>query len=611
MSSHSSEPAVHAASFRYAPLDPAAREIRLLTLLPGEPGSPLVGNLNTVSLDDKPQYEALSYMWGSSDLRYDIAIDGMPFSVGYNLRQALDDLRLPTESRVIWSDAICMNQSDHEEKGHQIYLMTAIYSRSIAVCAWIDHEINPLDPSFMSLQALDNGAQIQDYSAEYWHPVAKIFRNQYWRRLWIQQELIMAPDIRVYCQGHLLDGLQLLGFAARLSEDYTKYGEEKQKVAMELQILINLDLEAGFTHSVLAAKCYHARERSSRRVELITREEKPRHRSSDLMDWFLDATDLEMSEPRDRVYGILGISLRDEGLESFDINYDLPVAAVYSQVFDFYIRETNRLLFLCFFQLPDRPPTTGPKITAPTWMPTEHVMLMTALAASDACGPTLAFNARICPETLVLSVEGHHLDSISCVTDIDTLEKPLLSEWLSQLEDFCRKIWPNDPTEPLYEKDEVNSLFFPWMHPQSYMRMWGFERPSYEQRIALIRALVQERQLRIPVDESVVASVQTFNATSGNRKIIYDSWSRNVRKKSFLGTTGGRIGTTFSSSEAREGDELWIVFGCWMPLILRPVVGKSKRYTLVGASEFHGIMLGEGVLYDGSSVKPGTMIELE
>ncbi|KAM0543468.1 hypothetical protein ACHAPJ_012266 [Fusarium lateritium] len=175
LESPSSEPAVYAASFRYAPLDPVAREMRLLTLLPGEPGSPLVGNLNTVSLNDNPQYEALSYMWGASDLQYDITIDGFTFSVGHNLRKALDDLRFLTESRIIWNDAICMNQSDREEKGHQIHLMTAIYSMSTAVCAWIDHEIDPLDPSFMSLQALDNGVQIQDYSAEYWHPVAKIF----------------------------------------------------------------------------------------------------------------------------------------------------------------------------------------------------------------------------------------------------------------------------------------------------------------------------------------------------------------------------------------------------------------------------------------------------
>ncbi|CAJ0555024.1 Ff.00g135370.m01.CDS01 [Fusarium sp. VM40] len=555
----SAECVVYVAPFQHAPLDSAAREIRLLTLLPGEPGSPLVGNLKTVSLNDKPQYEALSYTWGSSDVKYDMTIDGLGLSVGHNLRKALDDLRSLTESCVIWNDAICINQSDHEEKGHQIHLMRAIYSESTAVCAWIDHEINPLDPSFMSLQALDNGVQIQDYSAEYWHPVARIFRNQYWRRLWVQQELIMAPTI----------------------------------------------------HDVLAAKCYHARERHSTRADRIARGEKPRSRWSELMTWFLDAIELEMSEPRDRVYGILGITLRDEGLESFDINYNLPVATVYSQVFEFYIRETNSLLFLCFFQLPNRPPTTGPKVAVPTRMPTEYLMLMTSLAASDACGPTLAVNARICLETLVLSVEGHCLDSISCVLDINTDEKPLLSEWLSQLEDFCRRIWPNDTTEPLYEKDEVNSLFFPWMHPQGYVAMWGHERPSYELRLALIRALVQERQLRIPVDKSVMASVQTFNSTSGNRQIMYDSWSGNVGSKSFLGTTGGRIGTIRSSTGIREGDELWIVFGCWMPLVLRPVVGKSRRYTLVGASEFHGIMLGEGVLYDGPSVKPGVMVELE
>ncbi|SPJ75741.1 uncharacterized protein FTOL_05472 [Fusarium torulosum] len=399
--------------------------------------------------------------------------------------------------------------------------MAAIYSRSTAVCAWIDHEINPADPSFISLQALANGVQIQDYGAEYWHPVARILRNQYWRRLWIQQALIMAPNIKIYCQRHLLDGLQLLDFAARLGQDYVKYGEEKHKIAMELQIFININVGAGTIHDVLAAKCHHARERYSTRAECIARGEKPRSRWSELMSWFLDAAELEMSEPRDRLYGILGIALRDEGQEGFDINYNLPVATVYSQVFDFYIRETHSLLFLCFFRLLSRPPITEHEVKVPTWMPTQHMMRMPTIAASNACGPTMAVNAHICPETLILSVEGHYLDSISCATDISVLPRPLLSEWLSQLEDMCRKIWPVDPTEPLYEKDEVNWLFFPWMHPQSYMTMWGHERPSYEQRVTLIRALIQEPQLRILEEEPITTSALTFDTTSDKRKMYY------------------------------------------------------------------------------------------
>ncbi|KAM0210920.1 hypothetical protein ACHAQI_005647 [Fusarium lateritium] len=488
--------------------------------------------------------------------------------------------------------------------------MAAIYSRSTGVCAWIDHEINPADPSFTSLQALNNGIQIQDYSAEYWYPVAKVFRNQYWRRLWIQQELIMAPTIKVYCQRNLVDGLQLLDFASRLGEDYTKYGEEKHKIAMELQIMINVDLEEGTILDVLAAKCHHTREHHSKRAECIARGEKPRSRWSELLEWFLDATKLEMSEPRDRLYGILGIALREEYQEAFDVNYSLPVATVYSQVFDFYIRGTHSLLFLCFFRLVRRPPMAGPKVEVPTWMPTQHMMLMPAIAASEACGSTMAVNARICSDTLILSVEGHYLDSVSCVTNISMLPRPLVSEWLSQLEDLCRKIWPIDPAEPLYERNEVNSLFFPWMHPQSYMTMWGHERPSHEQRVTLIRALIQESQLRILEEEPTITSALTFDATSDNRK-MYDALSMHVSGKTFMGTLGGRIGTTGEGNEVRQGDELWILFGCWMPMILRPVIGKSRRYTVVGPAEFYGIMLGEALLRHGSNVKPGTMIELE
>lgn len=44
----------------------------------------------------------------------------------------------------------------------------------------------------------------------------------------------------------------------------------------------------------------------------------------------------------------------------------------------------------------------------------------------------------------------------------------------------------------------------------------------------------------------------------------------------------------------REGDSVWIVSGCRVPLILRPVDG-SRRYRLVGGSYLHGFMDGEAL----------------
>ena len=51
--------------YAYRELHIERREIRLCTLLPGTFDEPVACNLNVVSLDDKPEYESLSYAWGA------------------------------------------------------------------------------------------------------------------------------------------------------------------------------------------------------------------------------------------------------------------------------------------------------------------------------------------------------------------------------------------------------------------------------------------------------------------------------------------------------------------------------------------------------------------
>lgn len=53
-----------------------------------------------------------------------------------NLLQALHTIRYEQTSRVLWMDAICINQSDTTEKGHQVALMGRIYrdTQRVVVC---------------------------------------------------------------------------------------------------------------------------------------------------------------------------------------------------------------------------------------------------------------------------------------------------------------------------------------------------------------------------------------------------------------------------------------------------------------------------------------------
>lgn len=50
----------------YQPLNSTSHQIRRLSVSAGEFDQPLCGSLDVVSLDDSPQYEALSYVWGEN-----------------------------------------------------------------------------------------------------------------------------------------------------------------------------------------------------------------------------------------------------------------------------------------------------------------------------------------------------------------------------------------------------------------------------------------------------------------------------------------------------------------------------------------------------------------
>jgi hypothetical protein len=95
--------------------------IRLIELLPGVQGSWLTCNIIEAQRADSSEYEALSYAWGEPILSHKIeeVSTSMNLNITVNLHDALQAIRHEDASRVLWIDAICINQSDLDEKGHQ------------------------------------------------------------------------------------------------------------------------------------------------------------------------------------------------------------------------------------------------------------------------------------------------------------------------------------------------------------------------------------------------------------------------------------------------------------------------------------------------------------
>ncbi|KAI0140338.1 heterokaryon incompatibility protein-domain-containing protein [Pestalotiopsis sp. NC0098] len=138
----------------YEPLPP--RTIRILRLLPEKAHiDPIKCELLQLPLPentgDLQPYEALSYVWGSGGASQSILVSGTTLRIGQNLYQALLRLRHRLIEKVLWIDAICINQADNQEKEHQIPLMLQIYQAASRVIVWLGEEA---DHSTQALNAI-------------------------------------------------------------------------------------------------------------------------------------------------------------------------------------------------------------------------------------------------------------------------------------------------------------------------------------------------------------------------------------------------------------------------------------------------------------------------
>ncbi len=98
-------------------------DIRLLKLWSRWKGEIIQCTLEIHSLQRLPRYEALSYTWDHSGSKKVIKVHDTTFAVSRNLFSALKRLRYKTQSRMLWVDAICINQNDLDERSHQVERM--------------------------------------------------------------------------------------------------------------------------------------------------------------------------------------------------------------------------------------------------------------------------------------------------------------------------------------------------------------------------------------------------------------------------------------------------------------------------------------------------------
>ncbi|EUC37136.1 hypothetical protein COCCADRAFT_86476 [Bipolaris zeicola 26-R-13] len=221
-----------------APLshDTSAPRFRLLMLHPSTQVSLIECSLLSYSFDEScPAYKALSYNWGRIRNTHQIRLNGYGFPISRNLWAFLEQMRIQRQWGFYWIDAICIDQSNTLEKNHQVQMMRRIYSTATSVMIWLG-EASEDNTSDMAMDAVASAYTwvsnrrsgnsmheshfIRDERTM--NALEHLFSRDYWTRIWIIQETMVAKDISVHCGSKELHWTLLVRFMVFVATIYEK-----------------------------------------------------------------------------------------------------------------------------------------------------------------------------------------------------------------------------------------------------------------------------------------------------------------------------------------------------------------------------------------------------
>lgn len=340
----------------YWTLNPDVNEIRLLTSFAIDAEDRVTCRLITVPLDDCPPYTALSYVWGKAANPVSIQVDGQDFQATTSLALALRCIPRHWESKYpsratselrVWADAVCINQNDLEERAQQVQLMDGIYSGAELVMCWMPDGIRQyLDPrpfsddiqdellgtAFRTLELINRELRLVEQEVEgtlwditldderlvnwlakcpelsetvpvnvwpswrnkNWEAVRHFLGLQYWQRVWIFQEVVLATEALLICKSSCISLTDTI-----------------DRVFCWLDLLELCDLS---TPSFIAPGLWQSLISGSglSRVTLTGHLDTWKRRRMEIptLSWrvFYSAGSLAATNPKDHVYGLLGVT---------------------------------------------------------------------------------------------------------------------------------------------------------------------------------------------------------------------------------------------------------------------------------------------------------------
>jgi hypothetical protein len=563
--------------------------------------------IEEADLTKKPRFEALSYTWndydneepesieGRANTYASIAIAGAGFlKITLHLVDILHHIHgllvQPESSGRIWIDQIAVNQSDLDERSHQVSLMQQVYGQAERTLMWIgmstEHTPVLLDliENVRDLPLLEWGIDMLkrlerrllaifrqegelhgSYSkAQYTRALDWVLARPYFKRAWIVQEIVLSKQPTVVLEMTPSDFhiLHHTIFLVRYSADAN---------IRDIYPLITNPIGVNRFISIDAARRW------------LQGDPTQKVMYGDFLDvLFWLSSSREASDPKDSIYAFLSLQKDNSGLYQ-TVDYRLSTAQAYRRFCVNIASQTGSLAFLGFVR---GSTDTGIPSWAIDWR-------MDVSSAKDKwqgyrIGDTKQYPYAAAKERLYqaagiqqkgdmrLVIRGRIIDRVQSVSGVTRekiavsgLENILLAEEMSSIKNAMPTVDVDTPTTLKTVKERVFITILGLDMGQEYATeelLSGYERYI-------------DTGIIDPVGEKIYQ--KRFSHTD----------LRIMHKRLFLGR---RQLFGLGPKAILPGDCICIVHGSTVPLILRRGEN-AMEYTVVGQCYYESWMYGEHI----------------
>ncbi|KAF4460532.1 Heterokaryon incompatibility [Fusarium albosuccineum] len=618
--------------FVYHPLGPG--QIRLLEHNVKDSGGDSSWILRVVTLDEAGQglpsdgFDALSYTWGSLSETFSLRVNGQEMKIHRNLHLALPYLCRRPSPRPLWVDAVCINQNDDEEKMAQIRRMSAIYRHATQVWVWLGAGLNHTAEAIETLPLMaqvgkrstqtatspvDEGImpeapELPSPSSPIWDSILDIISNGWFGRVWIVQESALARDLRFLVGTNEVDGEMLHAVVTTAS----LLAERFYHVSM-------WDKARKFHDTQRSQAVFGIRDLVQKSFLETSNPGQPRAPKQLVWIIYQMTQNMQCSEPRDRVYGSLGLIPDDQRELLGSFSNTASLAELYANFGQRGLTQPNPVAPM-WFALLHRSTMPGKIDNLPSWCPDFHQSSETVVWYEDGVtlglDPRRAFQAsskeivarpgetirelvsrgcfvddityiyeRIPIAVDFLRRENNKTDFLDAYSHLRSFERRIAQSWLSP-----RAFEATESLKPLTEVEETDAARIAslWKALFSGFCQFRGSQVTLETYYALRRGL----------DEIAAASDRTsreydevFSSLINNdlfQKGFYYAMYAILHRNVFV-TSLGRLGLGGRSMDV--GDKVFLFNGGQMPHVVRHQ--PADKYSLVCEAYLSDAMYGE------------------